>query len=98
MTLTPYSSLAAFIAHYTALRSAVVAGARASAANPDDAAALAEMGHAIGELNPADRAALIGDTAGGAHPAISAGAADRHRARAELKLRRILTARGLLTG
>ncbi|HVA40083.1 MAG TPA: hypothetical protein VNF49_05425 [Candidatus Binataceae bacterium] len=104
--MTPYSSLAAYIAHYAALRAAHhaasrsdnVAGAPTSAANPNDAATLAEMEHAVGELNPADRAALVGDPDTGTHPAISAGAAARHRARAELKLRRILTARGLLTG
>ncbi len=96
--MTPYSSLAAFIAHYAALRSADAAGARSNASNPDDVATLAEMERAIGELNPADRAALVGDPDTGAPPPISAGAAARHRARAELKLRRILTARGLLTG
>jgi hypothetical protein len=94
MKLHTYSSLAAFIAHYDSLR-----GARSDAtaiSNPDDAATLAEMERIIGELSDADRSALTGTTA--STDASASGDAARHRARAELKLRRLLVARGLLAG
>jgi hypothetical protein len=50
----------------------------------------------IAELNDADRSALTDTTV--STDAIAPGDASRHRARAELKLRRILVARGLLAG
>lgn len=95
MKLRTYSSLAAFMGHYAALRDAHAGAARpagAAAPGADDAATLKEMERLLGELNAADRAALA------AEPAISTGAAARHRARAELKLRRMLAERGVLTG
>jgi hypothetical protein len=98
MKLRTYSSLAAFMAHYAALRAAHSDGADASparAGSPDDAATLIEMERVIAELSDADRAALDDDATAPAN-AIPSGAAARHRARAELKLRRLLTARGLL--
>jgi hypothetical protein len=96
MNLRTYSSLAAFIAHYDALRAAHADVARASAANPDDAATLAAMETIVGELSPADRDALRNAAPSpDAHPS---GPAGRHRARAELRLRRLLAARGLLAG
>ncbi len=95
MKLRTYSSLAAFIAHYDALRAAHADVARAGAPNPDDAATLAAMETIVDELSPADRDAFHHDAspAPDAHPS---GAAARHRARAELKLRRLLAARGFL--
>ncbi len=96
MNLRTYSSLAAFIAHYDALRAAHADVARASAANPDDAATLAAMETIVGELSPADRDALRNAAPSpDAHPS---GPAGRHRARAELRLRRLLAAHGLLAG
>ena len=97
MKLRTYSSLAAFIAHYETLRAAHVNVGAAGVANPDDAATLTAMETIVGELSPADRDALRHDNASLSN-AHSAGAAARHRARAELNLRRLLAARGLLAG
>ena len=76
-----YSSLAAFLAHYRALKSDASRGA-------DDQQVFAEMSAAIATLAPELRAALdsTDDTAG----------ARRHRERAELQLRRELAARGIV--
>jgi hypothetical protein len=78
-----YSSLAAFLAHYRALKSDASRGA-------DDERLFAEMSAVIATLAPEARAALDSseDTAG----------AKRHRERAELQLRRQLVARGIVTG
>lgn len=78
-----YSSLAAFLAHYRALKSAASLG-------PDDERLLAEMSATIATLAPEVRAALDSteDTP----------AANRHRARAEFQLRRVLVAQGMLAG
>jgi hypothetical protein len=93
MSLGTYSSIAAFLAHYDVLRAEPAEGAQpAGAPNPDDAARLAEMEGIIAELTTADRDALIR-----AAPA-SSGDSARHRARAELHLRRLLVARGILAG
>ena len=96
MKLRTYSSLAAFIAHYATLRAAHANPAHAGVANPADAATLAAIESVVGELSPADREAL--HNASSSPDAHSSGAANRHRARAELKLRRLLAARGLLAG
>jgi hypothetical protein len=97
MKLRTYSSLAAFIAHYETLRAAHADVASGGPANPDDAATLAAMESIVGELSPADRDALH-DNVSSSPDAHSSGMATRHRARAELKLRRLLAARGLLAG
>jgi hypothetical protein len=78
-----YSSLAAFLAHYRALKSDASRGA-------DDEQLFAEMSAVIAKLAPETRAALDSseDTAG----------ARRHRERAELQLRRELVARGIVAG
>jgi hypothetical protein len=78
-----YSSLAAFLAHYHALKTA-------PSRSPDDKELFAEMSSAIAQLAPEDRAALdsTDDT----------GSARRHRDRAELQLRRDLVARGIIAG
>jgi len=78
-----YSSLAAFLAHYHALKSDSSRGA-------DDQQLLGEMSAAIATLAPESRAAIdfTEDSAG----------ANRHRDRAELQLRRQLVARGILAG
>jgi hypothetical protein len=55
------------------------------------------MERIIDELSLADREALH-DEAAAVFVDIPSGATARHRARAELKLRRLLAARGLLTG
>jgi hypothetical protein len=83
MKVPPYSSLAAFLAHYHALKSA-------RARSPDDDKLFAEMTAAIATLAPETRAALESteDSAG----------ARRHRERAELRLRRQLAARGIVAG
>jgi hypothetical protein len=78
-----YSSLAAFLAHYRALKSAASRG-------PDDERLFGEMSAAIAMLAPEVRTAFDSteDTP----------AANRHRARAEFQLRRALAARGMLAG
>jgi hypothetical protein len=90
MKLGIYSSLTAFLAHYAALRAARASSASMST---NDTAMLVAMDALIAELGDADRAAL---TTGSDAPL--AGAAARHRARAELNLRRLLAARGVLAG
>jgi hypothetical protein len=93
MSLATYSSIAAFLAHYDVLRAAHAERTpAASAPDPDDAARLTAMDAIIAELTGADRDALIR-----AAPAASGDSA-RHRARAELHLRRLLVARGILAG
>ena len=83
MKLPAYSSLAAFLAHYHALKSDASRGA-------DDEQLFAEMSAAIATLAPEARAALdsVEDSA----------RAKRHRERAELQLRRELAARGIVAG
>jgi hypothetical protein len=78
-----YSSLAAFLAHYRALKSDASRSA-------DDEQLFAEMSAVIATLAPESRVALDSseDTAG----------AKRHRERAELELRRELVARGIVAG
>jgi hypothetical protein len=78
-----YSSLAAFLAHYRALKSD-------AARSAVDDQLLAEMSKAIATLASEAHAALdsTDDTA----------SARRHRARAELQLRRELAARGIVAG
>ena len=78
-----YSSLAAFLAHYRALKSAASLG-------PEDERLRAEMSAAIATLAPEVRAALDSteDTP----------VANRHHARAEFQLRRVLVASGMLAG
>jgi hypothetical protein len=83
-----YSSLAALLAHYRILSAA--AGRDAAAFTPDERATLTAIERALAELCPADRSALLA-------PA-SDSATARRRERAELKLRRLLNANGLLAG
>jgi hypothetical protein len=78
-----YSSLAAFLAHYRALKSD-------AALSADDEKLFAEMSAVIATLAPEARAALD-STEDSASPR-------RHRDRAELQLRRELGARGILAG
>ncbi len=100
MNLRAYSSVTAFMAHYVALRTARsdgIGARRQEPPHPDDAATLIEMERIFGELSAADRDALH-EAALAPAEAIPSGAVARHRERAELKLRRLLAARGLLTG
>ena len=91
MNLRPYSSLAAFLAHYAALRSARDARAGVeNAAAPDDAAILDEMERVLAGLSTVDRDAL--------RDASPAAAARRHRDRAQIHLHRLLAAHGLFAG
>ena len=84
MKLTPYSSLAAFVAHYCALRSS-------KEFTEDERARLAGMNEALDTLGADLRAVLDSQPAGDR-------AALRRRERAERKLRRELIARGMLSG
>jgi hypothetical protein len=100
MKLHVYSSLAAFSAHYAALRTArpeASGAANANAPSADDAATLTEMDRLVDDFSPADRDALRDNAASLASATLS-GAAARHRARAELKLRHLLAGRGILAG
>jgi hypothetical protein len=82
MKSVPYSSLAAFLAHYRALESA-------ASRTSDEDQIFSEMSAAIGTLTPEDRAALDSSAA--------AGSARRDRERAELHLKRELIARAILS-
>jgi hypothetical protein len=83
MKSVAYSSLAAFLAHFRALQSAV------SRSFGEDQS-FAEMSAAIATLTLEDRAALDSSAA--------AGSGRRNRERAELHLKRELTARAILSG
>jgi len=83
MKSVPYSSLAAFLAHFRALQSA-------ASRTSDEDRLFAEMSAAIGILPPEQRAALDSSD--------STGCARRNRERAELHLRRELAARAILSG
>jgi hypothetical protein len=99
MSLGTYSSIAAFLAHYDVLRATHADSTpAANAPHPDDAVRLAEMNGIIAELTAGDRDALTRHDALIRPAAASSGDAARHRARAELHLRRILAARGILAG
>ena len=78
-----YSSLAAFLAHYRALKST-------TSRSPDDERLFVQMSAAIETLAPEARAAIDStqDNPG----------ANRHRERAEVRLRRELAARGIIAG
>jgi hypothetical protein len=76
-----YSSLAAFLAHYHALK-------MAPSRSPDDEKLFAEMSLAIATLAPEGRAALDSTE--------DTGSARRHRDRAQLQLRREIVARGII--
>jgi hypothetical protein len=78
-----YSSLAAFLAHYRALKSDASRGA-------DDDQLFAEMSAVIATLAPEARAVLDSTE--------NSASARRHRERAELQLRRELVARGIVAG
>jgi len=83
MKVPAYSSLAAFLAHYHALRSDPSRGA-------DDEQLFAGMSAAIATLAPEARGALDATE--------DSARAKRHRQRAELQLRRELAARGIVAG
>lgn len=78
-----YSSLAAFLAHYSALRDA-------AALSAEERALLSEMSKLLESLGARDLEAL--------NSASDEPAARRHRERAEVKLRRELLARGVIAG
>jgi hypothetical protein len=78
-----YSSLAAFLAHYRALKSDASRSA-------DDDQLFAEMSASIATLAPEARASLDSTE--------NSASARRHRERAELQLRRELVARGIVAG
>ena len=83
MKIPAYSSLAAFLAHYHALKTA-------PSRSPDDEKLFAEMSAAIATLAPEAAAALDSSA--------DTGSARRHRERAELQFRRELAARGIVAG
>ena len=79
----PYSSLAAFLAHYRALASA-------PSRTSDEDQMFVQMTTAIATLSPEQRASLESSD--------STASARRIRERAELHLRRELVARGIVSG
>ncbi len=85
MSGVQYSSLAAFLAHYRALKSA-------SSLAPEEQSRLAEMGKLIDGAGLDARELLESGDASGA------GSAMRHRERAERRLRAALLTGGVLTG
>jgi hypothetical protein len=85
-----YASLTAFLAHWRALKRA-----SAGALSADELARRTEMDEIIAAaLRPDERAAL--EAAHTDDGSAGAGAARRHRERAEVRLARELRARGLL--
>lgn len=84
-----YASLAAFLAHWRALKHAA-----ADTLAADELARSAEMDELVAALRPEERAALV--VANNDDRSAGAGATRRHRERAELRLARELRARGLL--
>jgi hypothetical protein len=94
MKLDPYSSLAAFLAHWRALKYA-----SAGVLDADELGRCAEMEKIVAALRPEERAALETvhtDAANADDGSASAGDVRRHRERAELRLARELRVRGLL--
>ena len=83
MKSAPYSSLAAFLAHYRALAST-------SSRTSDEDQMFVQMTTAIATLSPEQRASLDSFD--------STASARRSRERAELHLRRELVARGIVSG
>ena len=81
MKVSAYSSLAAFLGHYHALKSDASRGA-------GDEQLFIEMSGVVAQLAPEARAALDSTD--------HSTSANRHRERAELQLRRALIARGIL--
>jgi hypothetical protein len=93
-----YASLTAFLAHWRALKHASAGALNvdelARRAEMDELARRNEMDEIIALLRPEERAAL--EAASADDRSAGAGAARRHRERAELRLARELRARGLL--
>lgn len=83
MKSVPYSSLAAFLAHYRALASA-------ASRTSDEDRLFAEMSAALVILSPEQRSALDSSAA--------TGATRRNRERAERHLKRELVARAIVSG
>lgn len=106
MTPQVYSSVAAFLAHWRALRGA--SGDNVAARSPQEQELLAGMERVINTLHPRERAALLETTVGAARagpsgPALAApvdpvarDALARRVERAELQLTHRLTAAGWL--
>jgi hypothetical protein len=87
-----YSSLASFLAHYHVLSEAAHGDSQGAAAlSACERDLLLRMERALSALHPEERAAL-GASAG------SGGVIGRRWERAEHKLRRVLTASGILQG
>jgi hypothetical protein len=82
-----YSSLEAFLAHWRALCAAAEGRLPPT---PGDLDKLNVMNGIVGDLSREERELLLTPSRG------ARGAAGRRRQRAELKLRRILTSRGIL--
>ncbi len=93
-----YASLTAFLAHWRALKHASAGALNvdelARRNEMDELARRNEMDEIIALLRPEERAAL--EAASANDRSAGAGAARRHRERAELRLARELRARGLL--
>lgn len=90
-----YSSTAAFLAHRRILGEAATAPDGTFPFSLRDRQILEAMNQLMESLEPEDRGILVGDAAGGHREQLSG--EDRRRwERAELKLRRLLLARGVL--
>jgi hypothetical protein len=93
-----YASLTAFLAHWRALKHASAGALKvdelARRAEMDELARRNEMDEIIALLRPEERAAL--EAASADDRSAGAGAARRHRERAEVRLARELRACGLL--
>jgi predicted ArsR family transcriptional regulator len=92
-----YSSIAAFLAHYRALRDAAGKRDNKRLLSTEERDMLAAMETLIEPLRPEERALLLADDANGEGWRAS-NEERRRRQRAELKLRRLLLAKGILRG
>jgi hypothetical protein len=89
-----YSSMAAFLAHYRSLSQAASAPNAENAVSADERETLSSMRSLIEPLTAEEKRLLDAADSGVNHTS----ADERRRHRTELKLRRILTEKGILRG
>jgi hypothetical protein len=91
-----YSSTAAFLAHSRILREAAAARDGIYPLSPREREILEAMNRLMDSLTPEERRILVADSSSGHEERLS-GEARRRWERAELKLRRLLLAKGILS-
>jgi hypothetical protein len=91
-----YSSTAAFLAHSRILGEAAAARDGVYPLSPREREILEAMNRLMGSLTPEERRILVADSSSG-HEEHLSGEARRRWERAQLKLRRLLLAKGILS-